>query len=95
VLFGLVFGAISPLRGLTLSERFAGPYFGRIIAIQTLFVALAHGLGPVIISWIGTDRAGYTLGFRLAAAALVASGVMTWWSMHRIRDGESVGLPRA
>ncbi|MBN9492188.1 MFS transporter [bacterium] len=83
VLFGLVFGGISPLRGLALSERFAGGYFGRIIAIQTLFVALAHGLGPVIISSIGTDRSAYELGFRLAAAALVASGAMTWWSLRR------------
>lgn len=83
VLFGLVFGGISPLRGLALSERFAGAYFGRIIAIQTLFVALAHGLGPVIISSIGTDRSAYELGFRLAAAALVASGAMTWWSLRR------------
>ncbi len=83
VLFGLVFGGISPLRGLALSERFAGAYFGRIIAIQTLFVALAHGLGPVIISSIGTDRSAYELGFRLAAAALVVSGAMTWWSLRR------------
>lgn len=82
VLFGLVFGAISPLRGLALSERFAGAYFGRIIAIQTLFVALAHGLGPVIISSIGTSRAAYEVGFRLAAVALVVSGVMTWWSLR-------------
>ena len=82
-LFGLVFGAISPLRGLALSGRFAGPYFGRILAVQTLFVAVAYGLGPVIISWIGTDRAAYAFGFRLAAVVLVGSGVLTWWSMHR------------
>ena len=82
-LFGLTFGALYPLRTLAISEHFAGPYFGRVIAIQTLFMAIAYAVGPVAVNAIGTDRAGYELGFRLAAVVLVLGGVATWWSMRR------------
>jgi MFS family permease len=95
VLFGLFFGALYPLRTLALSERFAGPYFGRIIAIQTLFVAIGYALGPVTVSSIGTDRRDYEFAFRLAAIVLVLSGVGAWWSLRNERsrlsnDAESV-----
>lgn len=88
--FGAVFGAVYPLRALVTAERFAGPYFGRVIGIQALFVALGRALGPITIGAIGTDQASYELGFRLAAAALVMSAAACWWTM-RPRKGASPG----
>lgn len=81
--FGAVFGAVYPLRALVTSERFAGPYFGRIIGLQSLFVAGARAAGPVLIGLVGTSQAGYELGFRLAAGALVVTAFLTWWSVRR------------
>jgi MFS family permease len=77
-MFGAVFGAVYPLRALVVSERFAGPYFGRMIGLQALFVAAARALGPITIGLIGTSQAGYEVGFRLAAVVLVVMAVLTW-----------------
>jgi predicted MFS family arabinose efflux permease len=80
--FGAVFGAVFPLRALVNSERFAGPYFGRIMGLQALFLALAGASGPIVIGMIGTSQAGYEAGFRVAAAVLAAMAVLTWWTMR-------------
>ncbi len=87
--FGTVFGAVYPLRALVASEQFAGPFFGRIIGLQALTVALGRAAGPAAIALIGTDRAAYGTGFRVAAAVLVVSAVVAWLSMRRrtVRPG--------
>ncbi len=80
--FGAVFGAVYPLRALVTSEQFAGPYFGRIIGLQALFVAAARALGPVAVGAIGTSQSAYETGFRICAVALLIASVATWWSMR-------------
>lgn len=80
--FGAVFGAVYPLRALVTSEQFAGPYFGRIIGLQALFVAAARALGPVAVSAVGTSQAAYETGFRICAVVLFVASVATWWSMR-------------
>lgn len=81
--FGAVFGAIYPLRALVVAERFAGPYFGRLIGVQALFVALGRAAGPVAIAAIGTSKSSYELAFRVAAATLFVSAFATWAAMRR------------
>jgi len=71
---GTVFGAVYALRALVMSDRFAGPYLGRIIGLQALFVAATRALGPLTIGAIGTSPAAYEVGFRLAAGALLVLG---------------------
>jgi len=80
--FGAVFGAVYPLRALAGSERFAGPYFGRLLGIQALLLAVGRAVGPMIIAVIGTDRAGYELGFRLSAAVLVGAAAVGWLALR-------------
>lgn len=80
--FGAVFGAVFPLRALVTAEGFAGPYFGRIIGLQALFVAIARAAGPIAIGAIGTSAAGYETGFRLAAVVLVFAAAATWFTMR-------------
>ncbi len=80
--FGLVFGAVYPLRALVMSERFAGPYFGRVIGLQALFVAVARAAGPVAVSAFGTDSDGYHLAFTVAAVVLIGTGAVTWLIMR-------------
>jgi len=81
--YGAVFGAVYPLRALVTSERFAGPYFGRIIGLQSLFLAGARALGPITIGLIGTSQSAYELGFRLSAVVLVLAAVFTWLPFRR------------
>ncbi len=82
LLNGAVFGAVYPLRALVTSEQFAGPYFGRIIGLQALFVAAARALGPVAVSAVGTSQAAYETGFRICAVVLFVASIATWWSMR-------------
>jgi MFS transporter, OFA family, oxalate/formate antiporter len=82
-IFGAVFGAVYPLRALVTSEMFAGPYFGRVMGLQALFVAVARAIGPVLIGVIGTSQARYELGFRIAAATLIVMAAFTWLSVRR------------
>jgi predicted MFS family arabinose efflux permease len=81
--FGAVFGAVYPLRALVTSERFAGPYFGRMMGLQALFVAAARALGPVLVGLLGTSQADYQLSFRLAAVVLLATAGLVWLTGRR------------
>jgi MFS family permease len=81
-IYGAVFGAVYPLRTLAGSERFAGPYFGRLLGIQGLLTAFGSALGPTAIAVIGTDRAGYQLGYQLAAGVLIGAAVAGWLALR-------------
>ncbi|MGI8927678.1 MAG: MFS transporter [Tepidiformaceae bacterium] len=83
--FGAVFGAVYPLRALVTSERFAGPYFGRLIGAQALFVALGRAAGPIAIGALGTSRDAYELGFRISAGVLFVSAAACWLAMRRVQ----------
>jgi MFS family permease len=89
--FGAVFGAVYPLRALVMAEHFSGPYFGRVIGLQALFVAAGRALGPMVIALIGTDQSSYELGFRIAAGALFVAAIACWWTM-RDSSGSAPGL---
>jgi MFS family permease len=92
--YGAVFGAVYPLRALAGSERFAGPYFGRLLGIQALLLAFGRAIGPVIIAAIGTDIAGYELGFQLAAMVIVVAALVGWLGLHampRVRGVAEAG----
>ncbi len=91
-LFGVVFGAVYPLRTLVVSERFAGDYFGRVLSFSALLVAFARAGGPAVIGVIGTDRAGYQFSFQLAALVLAVSAVVCWWSMRGPRPAPQVAV---
>lgn len=93
--FGAVFGAVYPLRALVVSERFAGPYFGRVIGMQALTVAVARACGPPLAGLFGTDREGYAWSFRIAAVVLLLSAVACWWTMRRpvaLPQGDADGI---
>jgi MFS family permease len=84
-LFGVVFGGIYPLRALALSERFSGPYFGRVIGLQALLVAVARAIGPALVGLSAGSTEGYSRAFQFAAVALFVSAVATWATTRRRR----------
>ncbi len=83
VIFGAVFGAVYPLRALVVSERFAGPYFGRLIGVQALFITFGRAAGPVAMGAFGTDQHSYAIGFQVAAAVLFLSALTIWFAARR------------
>ena len=80
--FGAVFGAVYPLRALATSERYAGPYFGRLIGAQALLVAVGRAAGPIVIGLAGTSRSAYHTSFLLASAAMVICAFAVWFPMR-------------
>jgi len=83
IIFGAVFGAVYPLRALVVSERFAGPYFGRLIGVQALFITFGRAGGPVVMGAFGTDQRSYAIGFQVASVVLFVSAVTIWFAARR------------
>jgi len=98
--FGAVFGAVYPLRALVVSERFDGPYFGRVIGLQALLVAFGRAAGPAVLGIFATGRTSYALGFQLAAVVMAVAALVMWASMRSPRttptvaDADAAGEPR-
>lgn len=91
-LFGVVFGAIYPLRALVTAQHFAPETFGRLVGVQALFIAVARAMGPALIG-VSAGLTGYPVPFRVAAVVLAASAVLTLLAFRR-RSGPA-GSPSA
>ncbi len=86
-LFGVVFGAIYPLRALAVSQRFGGEQeFGRLLGLQALAFAVARAAGPAAFAAVGTTREAYELSYRSAAAVLLVASVSLFAIARTGRD---------
>lgn len=86
-IFGLAFGAVTPLRALMMNRWYAGDRFGTVMAIQHTATLLAGSLGPLIVG-IGRDSSGsYAAPLYVITSLIVAAAacVMAAGSAHRRR----------
>ena len=80
VLFGLAFGAVTPLRALTMSHWYAGDRYGSVMGIQHTIILLGSSAGPLVVGvardWAGSYSAPLTgvtgLGIGAAIAVVLA-----------------------
>jgi MFS family permease len=73
--YGLSFGAISPLRASVMAQHFGRSSYGSITGAQGVAIWLGAGLGPLAAGWL-YDRTGtYALALGLAVAALALSSL--------------------
>ncbi len=76
-LFGLGFGALLPLRAMTMADWYSGPDYGRIMGVQWTAVGVAGAAGPVLVGVLRDESGGYELptavlaGVYLAVVALI------------------------
>jgi MFS family permease len=70
IAFGAAYGALSPLRGAIMAERFGRRAYGSIIAAQGIPVAFLSALGPVACGRL-IDVFGYASSFEACIAALI------------------------
>lgn len=85
VVFGLVFGAVTPLRALMMNKWYAGDRFGAVMGVQKTATLLASSLGPLFVG-VGRDLAGsYTTPMvAITALGAVAAGAVAMaGSAHR------------
>ena len=75
VVYGLGYGARSPLRAAVMGDFFGRAAFGTIFGVQGAATAVAAGLGPAIAGAFYDWLRSYQLAFILTAAALVLAGL--------------------
>ncbi len=75
LVYGLPFGAISPLRASVLAEHFGRRAYGSITAAQGVLVALAASIGPLAMGWLYDRFHDYQLAFGLAATSFVIAAI--------------------
>ncbi|MBC5809309.1 MAG: MFS transporter [Candidatus Eremiobacteraeota bacterium] len=81
-LFGIAYGALAPLRGAVIAERFGRRAYGEIFAAQnvvTLVVAAAGAVGAGIV----VDRVGYASVFEVCIASCLAAAIVITMSQRR------------
>jgi len=90
VVYGAVFGAISPLRAAVMAAHVGRRAFGAITALQGVPIALAGGLGPLAAGWLYDRLGSYSVAFWVCAAAFVLAGVSVFVTPRPVRaiDGE-------
>ena len=82
VAFGGAYGALAPLRGAIMAERFGRRAFGSIVAAQGIPIAVLSALGPYIGGKL-TDALGYSASFKLCLVTLVAGTLLMLVPMPR------------
>ncbi|MGA7272973.1 MAG: hypothetical protein WB239_18015, partial [Acidimicrobiia bacterium] len=74
VFFGLVFGAVLPMRAAVMGTWFNGPNFGRIMGVQWTMAAFAGAAGP-LLAGLSRDALGtYRPAMGIVLVCLVCAG---------------------
>jgi MFS family permease len=76
LVYGLAFGARSPLRASVMAEHFGRRAYGAITAIQGIAVALASAFGPLAAGWLYDRLGSYDLAFWLTAGAFLLAAAI-------------------
>jgi MFS family permease len=76
VVYGLAFGAVSPLRAGVLAEHFGRVAYGSITAFQNLPSAFMSATGPLAAGLLFDSLGDYRLAFALTAAAFALAGLL-------------------
>lgn len=75
-IYGLAFGAISPLRAAVNAEHFGRLAYGAITGAQNLPTQLLSAVGPLLAGYLYDLLGDYRLAFSLTAAAFLAAALL-------------------
>ncbi len=77
VVYGVAYGAFSPLRASVMADHFGRRAYGSITAVQGIPMAICAGLGPVAAGWLYDGLHQYAAAFWLCAAAFLLAALGT------------------
>ncbi len=77
VLFGLVFGAMLPIRASIMGAWYAGPSYGRIMGSQWLVASVAGAVGPAAVGVLRDATGSYDIPMQVITLLLVLAAVLT------------------
>jgi MFS family permease len=84
IVFGLAFGAATPMRAVVMSRWYSGPRYGRIMGTQWTIVATFAAAGPLIVGLLRDGSGSYVVPITLTAALFVVAAALTAASQPRI-----------
>lgn len=73
-LFGMVFGAVLPMRAAVMSRYFGGALYGRMMGLQVTMLALATAGGPFLAGLLRDATGSYEVSW-LAAPAILGAAI--------------------
>jgi predicted MFS family arabinose efflux permease len=73
-LFGVVFGAVLPMRAAVMSQHFSGALYGRLMGLQATMLALATAGGPFLAGMLRDITGSYAVPW-LAAAVMLGAAI--------------------
>ncbi|MFH1382221.1 MAG: MFS transporter [Chloroflexota bacterium] len=77
VLYGIGFGAATPLRATLIREYFGARHFGSIFGLQQIFTTVMSVITPPLVGWVFDTRGRYDPTWLvLAIAGLVSAALM-------------------
>lgn len=77
IVFGLAFGAATPMRAVVMSRWYSGSQYGRIMGTQWTIVATLAAAGPLIVGLLRDGTGSYAIPITLTAGVLVVAAVLT------------------
>jgi MFS family permease len=77
IVFGLAFGAATPMRAVVMGRWYSGPQYGRIMGTQWTIVATLAAAGPLLVGLLRDGSGSYVLPISLTAGLFVAAALLT------------------
>ena len=77
IVFGLAFGAATPMRAVVMSRWYSGPQYGRIMGTQWTIVATLAAAGPLMVGLLRDGTGAYAIPITLTAGVLGVAAVLT------------------
>jgi len=77
IVFGIAFGAATPMRAVVMSRWYSGPQYGRIMDTQWTIVATLAAAGPLMVGLLRDGTGAYAIPITLTAGVLVVAAVLT------------------
>ncbi len=87
IVFGLAFGAATPMRAVVMSRWYSGPQYGRIMGTQWTIVATLAAAGPLMVGLLRDGTGAYAIPITLTAGVLVVAAVLTALAEPASRKG--------
>jgi MFS family permease len=75
-IYGIAFGARSPLRASVMADHYGRRDYGAITAVQGVVVAVPAALGPLAAGWLFDRLGSYSVAFWLTAALILAAAAI-------------------
>lgn len=76
--FGLIFGAVLPMRAVVMARWYSGPRFGRVMGIQWTMAAVTGAAMPYATGWWRDTAGSYRSPMAAVTVAFVVAGLLTY-----------------